>query len=39
MLSNRVTFSSDALEGSINLTGAVFDDVKLKEYKRALQRI
>lgn len=35
MLSNRVTFSSDALEGSINLTGAVFDDVKLKEYKKS----
>lgn len=33
-LSKRVSFSSHALDGSINLTGAVFDDVKLKEYKK-----
>lgn len=37
-LSKRVHFSSDALDGSINLTGAVFDDVKLKEYKKSTDK-
>lgn len=37
-LFKRVSLSSDALDGSINLTGAVFDDIKLKEYKKSTDK-